>query len=52
VKAKVDTARLEDINEVFARMPDGNVEKRVVLHFGKCKREANGFERAGPPCWR
>lgn len=35
VKATVETARLDDINEVFARMRDGHIDGRVVLDFGK-----------------
>jgi propanol-preferring alcohol dehydrogenase len=35
VKATVQTARLEDINDVFERLDAGRVEGRVVLDFGK-----------------
>jgi propanol-preferring alcohol dehydrogenase len=35
VKATVETARLEDVNEVFARMRVGQIEGRVVLDFGQ-----------------
>jgi propanol-preferring alcohol dehydrogenase len=35
VKATVQTARLEDINDVFERLDAGQVEGRVVLDFGK-----------------
>ena len=31
VKAKVATARLEDINDVFKRMKEGKIDGRVVL---------------------
>jgi alcohol dehydrogenase, propanol-preferring len=34
VKATVETARLEDINDVFGRMEAGQIEGRVVLDFG------------------
>lgn len=34
-KATVETARLEDVNEVFARMRVGQLEGRVVLDFGQ-----------------
>jgi propanol-preferring alcohol dehydrogenase len=34
VKATVETARLEDINDVFGRMDAGQIEGRVVLDFG------------------
>lgn len=34
VKATVETARLEEINDVFARMRAGHIEGRVVLDFG------------------
>src|SRR6516162_387564 len=35
VKATVQTARLEDINDVFKRLHAGQIEGRVVLDFGK-----------------
>jgi propanol-preferring alcohol dehydrogenase len=35
VKATVETARLEDINDVFERLHAGQIEGRVVLDFGK-----------------
>ena len=35
VKATVETARLEAINDVFERMQAGEIEGRVVLDFGK-----------------
>jgi propanol-preferring alcohol dehydrogenase len=31
VKATISTARLEDVNDVFARMRNGQIEGRVVL---------------------
>ena len=34
VKATVQTERLEDINDVFERMHEGQIEGRVVLDFG------------------
>jgi propanol-preferring alcohol dehydrogenase len=34
VKATVQTARLEDINDVFERLQTGQVEGRVVIDFG------------------
>jgi propanol-preferring alcohol dehydrogenase len=33
VKAEVETARLEDINDVFERMRAGRIEGRIVLDF-------------------
>jgi propanol-preferring alcohol dehydrogenase len=35
VKATVRTARLEDINDVFERLHEGQVEGRIVLDFGE-----------------
>jgi propanol-preferring alcohol dehydrogenase len=35
VKTTVETARLEDINDVFERLHGGQIEGRVVLDFGK-----------------
>jgi len=35
VKATVQTARLEDINDVFKRLHAGQIEGRVVLDLGK-----------------
>jgi alcohol dehydrogenase, propanol-preferring len=35
VKAKVQTERLEDINDVLERLRAGQIEGRVVLDFGK-----------------
>jgi propanol-preferring alcohol dehydrogenase len=35
VKATVQTERLEDINRVFERMREGQIEGRVVLDFGE-----------------
>ena len=35
VRATVQTARLEDINDVFERLHAGQIEGRVVLDFGK-----------------
>jgi propanol-preferring alcohol dehydrogenase len=35
VHATVQAARLEDINDVFARLHAGQIEGRVVLEFGK-----------------
>jgi propanol-preferring alcohol dehydrogenase len=34
VRAKVETARLEDINDIFERLHEGKIEGRVVLDFG------------------
>jgi propanol-preferring alcohol dehydrogenase len=34
VKATVQTARLEDINDVFERLHAGQIEGRVVLDLG------------------
>jgi len=33
VKATVETARLEGINDVFARMRQGDIRGRIVLDF-------------------
>jgi propanol-preferring alcohol dehydrogenase len=35
VKATVQTARLEDINDVFKRLHAGQIEGRVVLDLGR-----------------
>jgi propanol-preferring alcohol dehydrogenase len=35
VRATVETARLEDINDVFERLYAGQIEGRVVLDIGK-----------------
>jgi len=35
VKAMVQTARLEDINDVIERLHEGKIEGRVVLDFGR-----------------
>ena len=35
VKATVQTEQLEDINRVFERMREGQIEGRVVIDFGE-----------------
>jgi propanol-preferring alcohol dehydrogenase len=35
VRATVETARLEDVNDVFERLHAGQIEGRVVLDFGR-----------------
>jgi propanol-preferring alcohol dehydrogenase len=33
VKATIAKAKLEDVNDVFARMHEGQIEGRIVLDF-------------------
>ena len=35
VKATIHTAKLEDINDVFARMRKGQIEGRIVLDLAR-----------------
>ena len=43
VKATVETARLEQINDVFEQMKRGDIRGRIALDFGD-----TGLERIGP----